>query len=221
MTRSALTGARPRKSTASSGSSSTANGCWRVRRDVLLRRPVHRGGLGPRADRGCGGRRPGRPRSATGVRRGRLAANVGGRASGADTTARAADRGQRRAAHVPPDPRERQARLRDAARRERPRGGLPLLRRPRRDAARHERPGQRTELRRLHDSGADRRRRGDHTLEHPARTARLEALPRARGRQHRRREAVGGDADVDAHARGADRRSRLPGRRRERRHRLR
>ncbi len=118
----------------------------RVGRDVLLRRPVHRGGLGARADRRRRGRRPCRPRSAARLRRGRLAADDAGRARRAAPTARPADRGERRRAHAPSDPRERQAGHRDAARRERARRATATSSpgSPRRCTARPSRPARRT-----------------------------------------------------------------------------
>ena len=193
----------------------------RVARDLLLRRSVHGGVVGSRSGGRPVRRRSRRDRCAARVRRRRLAADVAGGSSRAAAAARPADRGERGRADAPPDPRERQADQRDAARRDGSRGRLLLLRRPGRDAARDDRPAQRPELRRLHDSRADRRRRGHHPVEHAARAARLEALPGTRRREHGRRQAVRGYADVDPAPGRARRRGRVSAGRRERRHRLR
>ena len=89
---------------------------------------------------------------------------------------------------------------------------------PTRSGARGSRPTSRTSSPTHNASG--RRGRRDHAVELAADAAQLEARPGPRGRLHDRRQAERPHPGLRARAREADRRGRLPARRRQRHHRL-
>ena len=159
-----------------------------------MRRSVHHGPVGPGPGRHGRAGRPGGPRGTARVRGDRLGPPAAGRARRGPAPARPAHRGARRPPRPPADPRERQARQRDGPEHQGGGGRLPLLRGPGRAAPRPHDGRAVPELHDVHGPRADRRRRRHHAVEHAARPPGLEAVPGARGGQHRRRQAVGGHA---------------------------